>query len=146
MEIQRTREREVHQERFTSLDREIEHAATEGRTGPEPALLVRRLKRLENLGLAEKVAPTGWVLAEDWQRRLRELGERGDILKQMHCALHGGDGGRFHAVRCGQGLPDGQASRSDPSSGASSARAWATSSADGPSTRWSRRPQATPTT
>ncbi len=33
-EIQRTREREVHQERFTSLDREIEHAATIPSEGP----------------------------------------------------------------------------------------------------------------
>jgi len=117
-EIQRTREREVHQERFTSLDREIDHAATERRVdaeslverrgGPEPALLVRRLKHLESLGLAEKVAPSSWVLADDWQRRLRELGERGDILKQMHRALHGGDAERFHVVRPGQGLPDGQ--------------------------------------
>jgi hypothetical protein len=39
---------------------------------------------------------------------LRELGERGDILKQMHGALHGGDTARFHVVRSGQGLPDGQ--------------------------------------
>jgi type IV secretory pathway VirD2 relaxase len=117
-EIQRTREREVRQERFTSLDREIEQAATERRVDaeslverarrPEPALLVRRLKRLESLGLAERVAPNGWVLAEDWQPRLRELGERGDILKQMHRALHGGDAERFHVVRPGQGLPGDQ--------------------------------------
>jgi type IV secretory pathway VirD2 relaxase len=117
-DLQRTREREVHQERFTSLDREIEHAATdrrvdaeslaERRTGPEPTLLVRRLQQLEGLGLAEKVAPSGWVLADDWQRRLRELGERGDILKQMYRVLHGGDADRFHVVRPGQGLPDGQ--------------------------------------
>jgi type IV secretory pathway VirD2 relaxase len=118
VEIRRTREREVTQERFTSLDRDIEHAATERRVeagslverrgGPEPALLVRRLKQLESLGLAENVAPSGWVLAEDWQRRLRERGERGDILKQMHRALHGGDAERFHVVRPGQGLPDGR--------------------------------------
>jgi type IV secretory pathway VirD2 relaxase len=118
VEIRRTREREVTQERFTSLDREIEQAATERRVDakslaerrgrPEPALLVRRLKQLESLGLAEKVTPSGWVLADDWQRRLRELGERGDILKQMHRALHGGDAERFHVVRPGQGLPDGQ--------------------------------------
>jgi type IV secretory pathway VirD2 relaxase len=118
VEIRRTREREVTQERFTSLDREIEQAAPERRVDakslaerrgrPEPALLIRRLKQLESFGLAEKVAPSGWVLAENWQRRLRELGERGDILKQMHRALHGGDAERFHVVRPGQGLPDGQ--------------------------------------
>jgi type IV secretory pathway VirD2 relaxase len=118
VEIRRTREREVTQERFTSLDREIEQAAIERRVdagsfverrhGPEPALLVRRLKHLESLGLATKVAPNGWGLAENWQRRLRELGERGDILKQMHRALHGGDAERFHVVRPGQGLRDDQ--------------------------------------
>jgi type IV secretory pathway VirD2 relaxase len=117
-EIRRTREREVCQERFTSLDREIEQAATERRVdaaslaerrrGPELALLVRRLQQLAGLGLGEKVAPSGLVLAEDWQRRLRELGERGDILKQMHRVLHGGDAERFHVVRPGQGLPDRQ--------------------------------------
>ena len=123
VEIRRTHEREVHQERFTSLDRAIEHSATERRVdaeslvaqrnGPEPALLVRRLKQLEGLGLAAKVAPDGWVLADDWQRSLRDLGERGDILKQMHRALHGGDAERFHVVRPGQGLPDGRGGASD---------------------------------
>jgi type IV secretory pathway VirD2 relaxase len=118
VEIRRTREREVHQERFTSLDRAIEHAAPDRgvdaeslarqRNGPEPALLVRRLKQLEGLGLAAKVAPSGWVLADDWQQSLRDLGERGDVLKQMHRALHGGDAERFHVVRPGQGLPDGR--------------------------------------
>jgi hypothetical protein len=67
IEIRRTLEREVTQERFTSLDRELDRAATERRVdaeslaerrhGPEPALLVRRLAQLESLGVAEKVAP-----------------------------------------------------------------------------------------
>jgi type IV secretory pathway VirD2 relaxase len=117
-EIRRTRECEVHQERFTSLDREIERAAPERRVeagslaghprGPEPELLVRRLEQLERIGVAEKATPRGWVLAEDWQRRLRELGERGDILKQMHRALGGSDVERLHVVRPGQGIPDGR--------------------------------------
>src|SRR5580704_11231399 len=116
-EIRRTREREVAQHRFTSLDRELEERASEGRVdagsfvqrryGPEPALLVRRLEQLENLGVAEKVGASAWALAEDWQSRLRELGERGDILKQMHRALSA-DGGRFHVVGRGLGLSDGQ--------------------------------------
>jgi len=118
VEIRRTREREVTQERFTSLDREIDQAAPERRVDgeslaerrgrPEPALLVRRLQQLESLGVAEKITTSGWVLADDWQRRLRELGERSDILKQMHRALHGGDAERFHVVQPGQGLPGSQ--------------------------------------
>jgi len=116
-EIRRTREREVLQERFTSLDRELERVAPERRVdteslgprkwGPEPALLVRRLEQLQKLGLAAPVSPSAWVLAEGWQVHLRQLGERGDILKQMHRALHGGDPERFHVVGRGQGLPDG---------------------------------------
>ena len=75
--------------------------------GPERALLVRRLEHLENLGLAEKVAPSGWVLAEGWHTHLRDLGQRGDILKQMHRVMSGADPARFHVVRPGQALPDG---------------------------------------
>jgi type IV secretory pathway VirD2 relaxase len=117
IEIRRTREREITQERFTSLDRELERAAPERRVdaqslveqrhGPERALLIRRLEHLENLGLAEKVAPSGWVLAEGWRTHLRDLGQRGDILKQMHRVMSGADPARFHIVRRGQGLPDG---------------------------------------
>ncbi len=117
-ELRRALEREVAQQRFTSLDREIEQRATERRVdvrsfeerrhGPEPGVLVRRLKQLEILGMADKVGAGTWVLAEDWQRRLRELGERGDILKQMHRALCADDVGRLHVVPRGLGLPDGQ--------------------------------------
>jgi hypothetical protein len=117
-EIRRTHEREVAQHRFTSLDRELEQWATERRVdvgsfvgrrhGPEPALLVGRLEQLENLGVAEKVGASAWMLAEDWQSRLRELGERGDILKQMHRALCADDAARLHVVPRGLGLPDGQ--------------------------------------
>ncbi len=118
IEIRRTHEREVAQERFTSLDRELEQRTSEGRVdarsfvarrhGPEPALLIRRLEQLENLGVAEKVGARAWVLAEDWQWRLRELGERGDILKQVHRALCADDGARLHVVPRGLGLPDGR--------------------------------------
>jgi type IV secretory pathway VirD2 relaxase len=118
IEIRAARERDVPLERFTSLDRELEQAVADRRVDaaslvprrhfPEPALLVRRLEQLERFGLAEKVAPSGWLLAEGWQGQLRELGERGDVLKQMHLAMHGGDTKRFHVVRRGQALPDGQ--------------------------------------
>ena len=118
LEIRTAREREVTLGRFTSLDRELDSVATDRRVdvgslaprrhGPEPALLVRRLAQLERFGFAENVAPNGWVLSEGWQGQLRELGERGDVLKQMHLAMHGGDAERFHVVHRGQGLPDGQ--------------------------------------
>jgi type IV secretory pathway VirD2 relaxase len=113
-EIARTRQREVTQERWTSLDQELERRAkggrlsradleTPGRTGARPPPLVARLEHLEQLRLAERVASGSWALSADWKERLRELGERGDIVKQMHKAV-GGDTARYRHVRPGQPL------------------------------------------
>jgi type IV secretory pathway VirD2 relaxase len=118
-EIQRTREREVTQERHTSLDRELARCSTgsqvdalsvrrQARDEREAQHLLDRLEHLERLGVAERVSPSSWSFTPDWQRQLRALGERGDIIKQIHRAMRGGDEARFHAVRPGQGLPDGR--------------------------------------
>ncbi|HXX67872.1 MAG TPA: DUF3363 domain-containing protein [Polyangiaceae bacterium] len=118
-DIQRTRGREVLQERLTSLDRELERCASGPRVeadsirerkrgGREGEHLLNRLEHLERLGVAERISPGRWELAAGWQRHLRELGERGDLLKQIHRAMRGGDPARFHAVRPGQALPDGR--------------------------------------
>ncbi|MGH7434719.1 MAG: DUF3363 domain-containing protein, partial [Polyangiaceae bacterium] len=117
-DIQRAREREVIQERLTSLDRELDRCATDhhvdaaavrgrSRDDRDAQHLFHRLEHLERLGVAERVSPDGWKLAPDWQKHLRDLGERGDIVKQLHRATRGGDPARFYAVRPGQGLPDG---------------------------------------
>src|SRR5258708_17254936 len=42
------------------------------------------MRTLERLGLAEPAGPARWVLAADAELRLRELGERGDIIKRLH--------------------------------------------------------------
>jgi type IV secretory pathway VirD2 relaxase len=118
-EIQRTREREVIQERLTSLDRELDRCATDhqidtdavrgrSRDDREAQHLFDRLEHLERLGVAERVSSGRWQVTPGWQKHLRDLGERGDIVKQMHRAMRGGDPARFHAVRPGQGLPDGR--------------------------------------
>ena len=97
-EIQRTREREVIQERFTSLDRELDRCATDHRVEAETVRgrsrddreaqhLVDRLGHLERLGVAERVSPGGWRLTPGWQKQLRNLGERGDIVQQLHRAM-----------------------------------------------------------
>jgi type IV secretory pathway VirD2 relaxase len=117
-QIQRTREREVTQERLTSLDRELARCATDehvdadavrrkSRDAKEAQHLHDRLAHLERMGVAERLSPVSWQFAQGWQKRLRELGERGDIIKQMHRAMRGGDPERFHIVRPRQGLPDG---------------------------------------
>jgi len=51
------------------------------------ALKVGRLRKLETLGLAEQVGPGQWSIDDKAEATLRELGERGDIIKRMHRAL-----------------------------------------------------------
>jgi type IV secretory pathway VirD2 relaxase len=117
-EVRRVQEREVTRERFTSLDRDIAGAAVDRRVdvagiaprrgAPERDVLLRRLERLRDFGLAQPSTNGAWVLAERWDTDLRERGERGDILKQMHRAMSGVDPDRLHLLRPGQGLPDGR--------------------------------------
>ncbi len=117
-EMRRSWEREVTQERFTSLDRDLGRAVVDRRVdvtdiaprpgAPERDVLVRRLERLRDLGLAHRSANGAWGLAERWDAELRSRGERGDILKQMHRAMSGVDPERLHVLRPGQGLPDGR--------------------------------------
>ncbi|WP_029880305.1 DUF3363 domain-containing protein, partial [Bradyrhizobium sp. OHSU_III] len=51
------------------------------------ALKVGRLRKLETLGLADQVGPGQWMIDAKAEATLRELGERGDIIKRMHRAL-----------------------------------------------------------
>ncbi|WP_197715678.1 DUF3363 domain-containing protein [Sphingopyxis sp. EG6] len=50
-------------------------------------LRLRRLAKLEKMGLATEHAPGVWELGECMEPALRELGERGDIIRTMHKAL-----------------------------------------------------------
>jgi hypothetical protein len=69
----------------------------------EASTLTARLQYLEGLCLAEQAVPGSWSLAPGWQEQLRDLGARGDILKQMHLAVHG-DRSRYHVVRVGDAI------------------------------------------
>jgi hypothetical protein len=51
------------------------------------ALRLRRLGKLEKMGLATEHAPGVWELSERMEPALRELGERGDVIRNMHKAL-----------------------------------------------------------
>jgi Protein of unknown function (DUF3363) len=123
IDVQRTRAREVTQDRFTSLDRELERRARANvveltsQAGPiDPCMLVARLKHLEGGRLAERVSLTSWKLAEGWQEPLRDLGERGDILKQIHAAVSV-DPARCCIVGRGQAVPTDPAGGGDVVSG-----------------------------
>jgi type IV secretory pathway VirD2 relaxase len=112
LDVRRTYAKEITQDRFTALDREIERRAKDNHVelcsaaqqGPiDRSTLVARLRHLEVLRLAERLSPTSWKLTERWQEPLRELGSRGDILKQIHAAISG-DPARYHIVRPGQAV------------------------------------------
>jgi type IV secretory pathway VirD2 relaxase len=112
-DIRRAKTHEVTQNRFTSLDRELDRRAKEGQVqarsrarGVDESTLIARLEHLRALRLAERVGSTAWSLSPGWQDELRALGSRGDIIKQIHRAVSG-DPSRYRIVRPGQPLdPD----------------------------------------
>ncbi|WP_206612758.1 DUF3363 domain-containing protein [Paenirhodobacter populi] len=70
-------------DRFVDLRHEpVDHRGQLGRT-----LRLHRLGKLERMGLATEHAPGVWELSEQMEPTLRELGERGDIVRSMQKAL-----------------------------------------------------------
>ncbi|HBP1971173.1 TPA: relaxase/mobilization nuclease and DUF3363 domain-containing protein [Pseudomonas aeruginosa] len=128
LEIQQTLQREVEQERWTSLDRTLQREAgedgrvrierfNEPRLQRQRLLLIGRLQRLQRLGLADEAQPGTWAIHTDAEKTLRALGERGDIIRTMQRAMNGqprelavfepGDDGRTIIGRvAGKGLAD----------------------------------------
>ena len=98
-EIRHELEREVTAERWTRLDRELRYHADDlglidlrpTAPGPEDPqirrLMIGRLQHLRKLGLASEGRPGEWMLGLEAERTLRDLGERGDIIKTMHRAF-----------------------------------------------------------
>ncbi|MDP1627275.1 MAG: relaxase/mobilization nuclease and DUF3363 domain-containing protein [Parvibaculum sp.] len=100
LEIQQTLQREVEQERWTSLDRTLQREAgedgrvqierfNEPRLQRQRLLLIGRLQRLQRLGLADETQPGTWAVHADAEKTLRALGERGDIIRTMQRAMGG---------------------------------------------------------
>jgi type IV secretory pathway VirD2 relaxase len=99
LEVRRGLENETSAERWTRLDRVLarEAGAADGVIDLRPSrdaagdplreIRVGRMRTLERLGLAEPAGLARWVLAADAEQRLRELGERGDIIKRLHKSL-----------------------------------------------------------
>lgn len=94
-QIQRGYAREVDQERFTRLDREIVGQTEDGvvdlRHDPKGhfarfkhKLKIGRLQKLERMGLAEPAGAKRWRLAAGLEASLRDMGTRGDIIRTMH--------------------------------------------------------------
>jgi type IV secretory pathway VirD2 relaxase len=99
-EIWASLDREVGQERWTSLDQQLQarskdhyvDLASKGNPAlplDQRARLIGRLQRLEAMGLAREVGPSHWQLRPDAESTLRRMGERGDIIRTMQRALSG---------------------------------------------------------
>ena len=94
--------REVGQERWTGLDRQLADQARDRKVDLRvvPAdgddrfrrgLVSGRLLELEGLGLAERAGSGRWTLPSDTESTLRAMGERGDIIRTMQRALGGAE-------------------------------------------------------
>lgn len=100
MEIRNDMLRQVDRERWTGLDRMIQREAENGiiDLAVEPAdaqarvrraATIGRLQRLTAMGLAEESGTHAWTLQADTESTLRNMGERGDIIRTMQRALSG---------------------------------------------------------
>lgn len=94
LEIQQSLQREVQQERFTSLDRTLLRERLAGGLSlktlanrPRRQQLIGRLQHLQKLELAHEVRPGHWLLHDDVEATLRAMGERGDIVRTMQRAM-----------------------------------------------------------
>jgi type IV secretory pathway VirD2 relaxase len=102
-EVRRKLAGEVGADRWTRLDATLRREAQRTEDGvldlrPEMArsaairdetrtLLIGRLQKLERMGLARTIGPARWLLAEEAEPSLRDLGIRGDIIRTMQRAL-----------------------------------------------------------
>jgi hypothetical protein len=102
LEIRESLTREVEQERWTSLDRNIQELVRNGvadlRRPPRDSrgrfrhsLLIGRLDRLVEMGLATKLEPGVWTISSSAEPTLRAMGERGDIIRKMQRAFSAAD-------------------------------------------------------
>ncbi|WP_370641467.1 DUF3363 domain-containing protein [Acidovorax sp. Leaf73] len=103
LEMRQSQQREVDQQRWTGLDRQLQRQAvadvvdlteTLGRIpvplGTQRLNLLRvRLQRLEAMALAERLDAHRWRLVPRMEQALVAMGDRGDILRTMHRAMKG---------------------------------------------------------
>lgn len=98
VEIRQSLERQGGAERWTEIDRAlarerdrngiIDTAPERGiPPGPDHALRIGRLRKLEGLGLASEIAPGQWTMRGDAETTLRAMQTRSDIIKRIHQAM-----------------------------------------------------------
>ncbi len=98
LDIRRSLERQIGAERWIQIDRQLMRDGRRsgvidvaplpgGEPDPFQTLKVGRLRKLETLGLATQIGPGQWTMDDKAEATLREIGERGDIIKRMHRSL-----------------------------------------------------------
>ncbi|MBB3871259.1 type IV secretory pathway VirD2 relaxase [Brevundimonas mediterranea] len=98
IEQQRKFRIEIDQDRFTRIDRamiteagdgllDLRHQPADPRGVSDRADRLGRLGKLERMGLVTEHAPGRWELSDRLEPTLRDLGERGDIIRTMQKAL-----------------------------------------------------------
>ncbi|TXH74019.1 relaxase/mobilization nuclease and DUF3363 domain-containing protein [Thiobacillus sp.] len=99
-EIQQSLQREVRQERWTSLDRTLQRETHDGLIRlDQPVVdstfrqqhvpLIGRLQHLRRMGLAHEPSTGVWAIQADAEQVLRAMGERGDIIRTLQRAMSG---------------------------------------------------------
>jgi type IV secretory pathway VirD2 relaxase len=89
---------EIDQDRFTRIDRamlneadggalDLRHAPDDLRGQEDRTLRIRRLSKLEKMGLATEQSPGEWELSDRLEPTLHEMGERSDIVRTMQKAM-----------------------------------------------------------
>ena len=104
VEIAEARYRQVSQDRFTSLDRELAKLSVEGRVELSAmagsggrfmrSLYQQRLSYLESLHLAKPSGTGLWRLKAGWDRALQAMGRRGDIVRGLAAGFAAGETAR----------------------------------------------------
>lgn len=103
LEIREGITKEVKQDRYTQLDRELlklkntdnlVHIQNENTTSDNSFIAfkrsvhLQRVKHLEELGLAHEQAPGVWYIEPTAEQVLKDMSIRGDIIKTMHSKLN----------------------------------------------------------
>lgn len=98
LELRTKLQAEISAERFTRIDRamleeapdrvlDLRAEADQVRADFDRTLRIGRLQTLQRYGLVKEAEPGVWTLSEKLEPTLRDLGERGDIVKAINRAL-----------------------------------------------------------
>ncbi|MCR9193079.1 MAG: DUF3363 domain-containing protein [Hyphomonas sp.] len=100
IEIVKSRHREVLQDRFTGLDREIDRLSNQRVVELSPgsnalgrftrSLHEQRLSHLEQLHLAKNLGEGRWQLTPRWDQALKAMGRKGDIIRALAAGVEPG--------------------------------------------------------